>query len=56
MADVCGEKGWHLYMPELSLCGDNGAMIASQGYFEFLQGNEAKSDLNACATLPIDFR
>lgn len=48
-------SGIELFFPPLSLCGDNGAMIASQGYFEFLQGNEAKSDLNACATLPIDF-
>jgi len=48
-------SGIELFFPPLSLCGDNGAMIAAQGYFEFLQGNEAKSDLNACATLPIDF-
>ena len=44
-----------LFFPPLSLCGDNGAMIASQGYYEFLCGNIAKSDLNARATLPIDF-
>ncbi len=49
-------SGIELFFPPLSLCGDNGAMIAAQGYFEFLQGNEAKSDLNACATLPIDFK
>ena len=48
-------SGIELFFPPLSLCGDNGAMIAAQGYFEFLQGNEAKSDLNAKATLPIDF-
>ena len=45
-----------LFFPPLSLCGDNGAMIASQAYYEFLQGNTAKSDLNAKATLPIDFK
>jgi len=44
-----------LFFPPLSLCGDNGAMIASQAYYEFLRGNTAKSDLNATATLPIDF-
>ncbi len=48
-------SGIELFFPPLSLCGDNGAMIAAQGYFEFLQGNEAKSDLNARATLSIDF-
>ncbi len=44
-----------LFFPPLSLCGDNGAMIASQAYFEFLSGNLAECDLNARATLPIDF-
>ncbi len=44
-----------LYFPPLSLCGDNAVMIASQAYYEFLAGNVAKSDLNAKATLPIDF-
>lgn len=44
-----------LFFPPLSLCGDNGAMIGAQAFFEFLQGNIAKSDLNARATLPIDF-
>ena len=48
-------SGIELFFPPLSLCGDNGAMIAAQGYFEFLQGNTAKSDLNAKATLSIDF-
>ena len=45
-----------LFFPPLSLCGDNGAMIGAQAYFEFLRGNIAKTDLNACATLPIDFK
>jgi len=44
-----------LFFPPLSLCGDNGAMIGAQGYFEFLRGNTANCDLNAVATLPIDF-
>lgn len=44
-----------LFFPPLSLCGDNGAMIAAQGYFEYLQGKSAGCDLNARATLPIDF-
>ncbi|MBQ5778093.1 MAG: tRNA (adenosine(37)-N6)-threonylcarbamoyltransferase complex transferase subunit TsaD [Oscillospiraceae bacterium] len=45
-----------LFFPPLSLCGDNGAMIGAQAYYEFLRGNLAKSDLNARATLPIDFQ
>jgi tRNA A37 threonylcarbamoyltransferase TsaD len=30
------EKRLELFMPELSLCGDNAAMVGSQGYYEFL--------------------
>lgn len=54
MADVCVEKGWQLYMPQLSLCGDNAAMVGAQAYYEFKNGNIAGSDLNAFATMPID--
>ncbi len=52
---LCKGK-YSLYMPEKSLCGDNGAMVGSQSYYEYLDGNIAKSDLNAVATLPIDKR
>lgn len=47
------QTGRKLYMPELSLCGDNAAMIASQGYYEFLAGNTAGMDLNAVAQCDI---
>ena len=45
--------GAELYMPPLSLCGDNGAMIGAQGYYEFLAGNVADMTLNAYATKSI---
>lgn len=48
------EGRYRLYMPERSLCGDNGAMVGAQAYYEYLVGNVAGSDLNAVATLPID--
>lgn len=54
MKAVCEEKGWELFMPELSLCGDNAAMVGAQGYYEFLNKNIASLDLNAFATMPID--
>ena len=44
---------YQLFMPEKSLCGDNGAMVGAQGYYEYLAGHIAKSNLNAVATLPI---
>ena len=42
-----------LYMPPLSLCGDNGAMIGAQGYYEYQAGNLADMSLNAYATKSI---
>lgn len=50
---LAGERGLPLYLPDKSLCGDNAAMIASQGYYEFLAGNTAGMDLNACAQRSI---
>ena len=51
---ACEKMGAALYTPPLSLCGDNGAMIGSQGYYEFLAGNRAGQDLNAFATRLIE--
>ena len=48
------ERGLSLYLPDRSLCGDNAAMIASQGFYEFLAGNTAGMDLNACAQRSIE--
>ena len=45
--------GATVYMPPLSLCGDNGAMIGSQAYYEYLAGNTADMSLNAYATKSI---
>ena len=45
--------GAQVYMPPLSLCGDNGAMIGAQAYYEFLAGNTADMSLNAYATKSI---
>ncbi len=45
--------GAEVYMPPLSLCGDNAAMIGSQAYYEYLAGNVADMSLNAYATKSI---
>ena len=42
-----------VFMPPLSLCGDNAAMIGAQAYYEFLAGNVADMSLNAYATKSI---
>ncbi len=53
MEEKCVSKGVKLYKPELKYCGDNAAMIASQGYYEFLAGKRADLTLNAVASMPI---
>ena len=49
LAELCKKRGRTLCMPPLSLCGDNGAMIAAQGYYELLSGHIADSTQNASA-------
>ena len=51
---ACDKAGCKLYLPPLSLCGDNGAMIGAQGYYEYLAGARADWSLNAYATREID--
>lgn len=51
---ACKTAHKQLFVPPLKLCGDNAAMVGCQGYYEFLTGNIAKSDLNAYATMEID--
>ena len=53
MEAACARRGYGLYAPPLSLCGDNGAMVAAQGYYELLSGHTAGMELNAIASLPI---
>ncbi len=50
---ACRREGLKLYLPPLRLCGDNGAMIGAQGYYEFLAGHTAGMNLNAYATRDI---
>ena len=47
-------NGMELYVPTLDLCGDNAAMIGCQGYYEYLAGTRAGTDLNAVATMRLD--
>jgi len=50
----CLSRGYQFYLPALSLCGDNAAMVGCQAYYEFLDGQIAGEDLNAFASMPID--
>ncbi len=51
---LCKKRGIHFAMPEKALCGDNGAMIALAGYYEYQKGNLADTYLNASAYSPLD--
>lgn len=55
-AEECKKRNAELYFPPLKYCGDNAAMVGVQAYYEFLSGNTARSELNATATLPINYR
>ena len=51
--EAAAREGRQLFFPPLKLCGDNGAMIGAQGYYEYLAGTRAGSELNAYATMDI---
>ena len=51
---ACAERDMKLYLPPLNLCGDNGAMIACQGYYNYLAGQRGDESLNAVATLSLE--
>lgn len=50
MNAMCERHGYRLFVPPLSLCGDNAAMIACQGSYNLLAGITADESLNAYAS------
>ena len=51
--DAAEREKSDLFIPPLKLCGDNGAMVGAQGYYEYLAGTRAGSDLNAYASMDV---
>lgn len=49
LTEVAERNGVKIYIPPMSLCGDNAAMIAAAGYFEYKNGCISDSALNASA-------
>ena len=47
------QQGIKIYMPDLKLCTDNAAMIASAGYYNFIAGKRDDLDLNAIPNLKL---
>ena len=53
LTEMCRKKGYQLYLPQLSLCGDNGAMIGCQGYYEYQTGVRGNMSQNGFANMEI---
>ena len=49
LTETCDRLGVRFVVPPISLCGDNGAMVAAAGYYEFMEGRFADVSLNASA-------
>ena len=47
------KHGIKIYMPDLKLCTDNAAMIASSGYYNYIEGKRNNIDLNAIPNLKL---
>ncbi len=54
VATAAKELGAGCYLPSLALCGDNAAMVAAQGYYEYCAGHRAGLGLNGYASLPME--
>ena len=48
------KNGMELFVPPISLCGDNAAMIGAQAFYEFQKGVIADESLNAYPTMSLD--
>lgn len=53
MSEMAIEREVELFIPPISLCTDNAAMIASAGYFHLKNNNISNFDLNPQAYLPL---
>lgn len=52
--DTCQAKGLHVFFPKLSLCTDNGAMIAAAGYARLRRGERADLNLDVFPNAPFE--
>ena len=50
LTEIAGMRKRKIFIPPISLCGDNAAMIAAAGYYAYMAGERSDSSLNASAT------
>lgn len=48
------KDGYEIFYPDLKLCTDNAAMIASAGYYNFINGKTSDLTLNAIPNLKLE--
>lgn len=56
LEQACKPHNISFHVPDLSLCTDNGAMIACVGYYDYCLGVRSRWNLNAVASLVIGER
>ncbi len=56
MKKACRKAGLEIYYPSPMLCTDNGAMIGTAGYYEYIKGTRSGWDLNAVPNLKLGER
>ena len=54
MERACAAEGRAFYVPPMTLCTDNAAMIGCAAYYQYLRGDFAGLDLNAIASLSLE--
>ena len=53
LANKCRDRSIKLVLPEKVMCTDNAAMIAAEGYIQYISRNFADMTLNAKASVPL---
>ena len=53
LTTLCEKREYRLYLPQLSLCGDNAAMIGCQGFYEYQAGVRGSLAQNGFANMDI---